>query len=121
MADVTVKKIEDFDNYGNQFFYAGKGLGVTSFGLNVSKLPADWDKYPNHNHEVDNQEEVYIVLEGEATLEADKEKWTLKPGMLTRVGPKQKRKITPGQNGVTMVMVGGVPDTAWSKKKPGKW
>ena len=121
MADVTIKKINELNNYGNQFFYAGKDLGVTSFGLNISKLPANWDKYPDHNHASDGQEEVYIPLEGSGKLVAGAEEFELKPGIVVRVGAKQKRKIVPGKNGLHMVMIGGVPDTAWTKKKPSKW
>ncbi len=117
MADVTVKKIEEFKDYGGQFFYAGKGLGVSAWGMNVAKLPAGWKDYPLHNHEDDGQEEVYIVLEGDAVLEADGQRWNLKRGVLARVGANQKRKITPGKNGVTMVAIGGMPGKAWPKKK----
>ena len=31
MADVTVKRIDEFEDYGGQFFYAAKGLGVTAW------------------------------------------------------------------------------------------
>ena len=116
MADVTVKKIDDFDSYGGQFFYAGKGLGVTAWGMNVAKLPANWTDHPYHNHEKDGQEEVYVVLEGDATLKAGDKTWKLKPGLLARIGPKQKKKLTPGKNGVTFLAIGGIPGKAWKPK-----
>ncbi|OVE79765.1 hypothetical protein BVY01_01615 [bacterium I07] len=117
MADVTVKKIEDFKDYGGQFFYAGKGLGVSAWGMNVAKLPAGWKDYPLHNHADDGQEEVYTVLKGDAKLEADGKSWELKPGVLVRVGPDQKRKITPGKRGVTILAIGGMPGKIWPKSK----
>ena len=42
MADVTVKHIDDLDSYEGRgtFLYARKGLGVTSFGMNVGRWPA---------------------------------------------------------------------------------
>ncbi len=120
MADVTVKKFEEFDNYGGQFFYAGKGLGVTAWGMNVAKLPAGWKDYPDHNHADDSQEEVYIPIAGDATFKAGDQTLKLVPGMMVRAGAKQKRKITPGKNGLTMVMIGGIPGKPWPKKKPGK-
>ena len=109
MADVTVKTIDDFDHYGGQFFYAGKGLGVTGWAMNVERLPAGWADYPDHDHAEEGQEEVYIVLEGDAVLEAGGERWTLTPGTFARVGAQQKRKITPGAEGVTIVALGGTP------------
>jgi uncharacterized cupin superfamily protein len=113
MADVTVKTIDDFEDHGGQFFYAGKGLGVTSWGMNVERLPAGWADYPDHDHAEEGQEEVYVVLEGNATLEANGESWTLGPGTFARVGAEQKRKITPGENGVTILAIGGTPGKAF--------
>ena len=39
MADVTFKRFEELDSYQAQFLYAGRGLGVTSFGMNVLRAP----------------------------------------------------------------------------------
>ena len=40
MADVTVKHIDDLDSHEGRgtFMFARKGLGVTSFGMNVRAL-----------------------------------------------------------------------------------
>ena len=76
-------------------------------------LPPNWDGYPNHHHDASvedaNQEEVYIPLEGSATLVADNERFELRPGMMVRVGPQQVRQILPGPAGLRMVALGGVP------------
>lgn len=111
MTDVTVKKIGELESWQGEgrFNYAGKGLGVTAWGMNVERLPADWPDYPEHDHTADGQEEVYVVLEGSATLEADGETWELTPGTLARVGPEQKRRIVPGDAGVTLLAIGGTP------------
>ncbi len=117
MTDVTVKKIDDFDNYGGKFFYAGKGLGVTAWGMNVERLPAGWAEFPDHDHAEQGQEEVYVVLEGDGTLYADGESWQLAPGTLARVGAGQKRRIVPGEQGVTLLALGGTPGRAYELKK----
>lgn len=123
MTDVTVKTIDELDSYdakpemAGQFRYAGKGLGVTSWGMNVLKLPANWDGYPDHDHAKDGQEEVYVVLEGDATLHAGGQTWELKRGTLARVGPQQKRKIVPGSQGVTMLALGSTPGKAYEARK----
>ena len=95
MADVTVKRFDELESYGGQFLYAGKGLGVTAWGMNVERLPPNWTQYPEHDHAEDGQEEVYVVLEGSAMLQAGGESWQLEPGMLARVGARQKRKLVP--------------------------
>jgi uncharacterized cupin superfamily protein len=116
MADVTVKQFDELEGYEDQFFLAGKGLGVTAWGMNVLKLPPRWTEYPDHDHTADGQEEVYVVLRGDATLQAEGETWHLVPGMLARVGPSQKRKITPGHAGVTILALGGTPGKAFERR-----
>ena len=71
--------------------------------------------YPKHRHGSEgddaNQEEVYIPIEGSATLVADDESVELRQGMMVRVGPEQLRQILPGPDGLRMVALGGVPGT----------
>lgn len=117
MADVTIKRFDDLENYGGQFLYAGRGVGVTAWGMNVLRLPAGWTDYPDHDHAGEGQEEVYIVLEGDATLHAGNYTWPLQPGMLARVGAQQKRRIVPGDKGVTILALGGTPGQAYKPRK----
>ena len=114
MADVTVVTIEDMEPiYDGLARRARATLGVSSFGMQVLTLPAGWDGYPDHVHDATvedaNQEEVYIPLEGSATLVADEERVTLRRGMMVRVGPEQYRRIFPGPDGVRLLALGGVP------------
>jgi mannose-6-phosphate isomerase-like protein (cupin superfamily) len=123
MADVTVKSFEELDRYkgevqkGQAFLYAAKSLGVSAWGMNVLRLPADWSGHPDHDHAKDGQEEVYVVLEGSATLKAGDQSWSLKPGTLARVGPGQKRKIIPGEKGATILALGGTPGKAYEPRR----
>jgi mannose-6-phosphate isomerase-like protein (cupin superfamily) len=118
MADVTIKRFDDLESYNGEgrFRYAAKSLGVSSWGMNILKLPAQWSDYPDHDHAKDGQEEVYIVLEGSARLHAGGETFDLAPGVLARVGPGQKRKIVPGPKGVTLLALGGTPGKAYAPR-----
>ena len=117
MADITVKNFDELDSvYEGAFLQAAKSLGVTSWGMNIERLPAGWADYPLHDHVEDGQEEVYVVLEGSVMLEAEGESWTLEPGNLARVGPAPKRKITPGDAGATLLVIGGTPGKAYEPK-----
>jgi len=113
MADVTVKHIDELDSYDGKgrFLFARRGLGVTAFGMNVERFPAGYTDYPDHDHSKDGQEEVYFVFGGAATLQAGEEAFELTPGTFARVGPGQKRKVVPGDDGVEMLVIGGVPGT----------
>lgn len=114
MADVTVKRFDEFDKYpgethGAEFLYAGKSLGVSAWGMSLLRMPAHWDGYPDHEHAEDGQEEAYIMLEGSAVLHAGDESWTLEPGTIARVGAAQRRKLVPGSDGATLLVLGGTP------------
>ncbi len=111
MADVTVKHIDELESHGGngRFLFARKGLGVTSFGMNVGRFPGGYDDYPDHDHEKDGQEEVYFVFEGSATMHAGDEAFELTPGTFARVAPGQKRRLVPGSAGVTVLVLGGRP------------
>ena len=78
MADVTVASIDEMEPiYEGLARRARATLGVTSWGMQVMTLPANWDGYPNHRHDTSsqdpNQEEVYIPLAGAGLLHADGE------------------------------------------------
>ncbi len=114
MADVTVKRTEDFETY---FLGAMRrvrsGLGVSSFGMQLMSLPPNEERYPEHDHSADGQEEVYVTLEGSATLRAGGEEHRLEPGTYARVGPGETRKIVTGDEAATILALGGVPGKAF--------
>jgi mannose-6-phosphate isomerase-like protein (cupin superfamily) len=125
MVDVTVKRIEDMEKYhgpfekGQEMFYAGKSLGITAWGMNILKMPPNWQEYPEHDHAKnaegsgmhmqDDEEECYVALEGTGTLYVEGQSWRIEPGMLVRVGPATKRKFVPGSAGMTLLALGAVP------------
>jgi hypothetical protein len=37
---------------GQQFFFAGKSLGLTKLGMNAISMPPNWEHYPEHDHAV---------------------------------------------------------------------
>jgi len=88
-------------------------LGVTAWGMQVLTLPPNWDGYPLHNHSAEstdpNQEEVYVPLEGSATLLVDSHEYELRPGVMARLGPGQLRKLVPGDDGLCVLALGGIP------------
>jgi len=114
MADVTVKRVEDFEAiFGGGFRRVRAGLGVTSFGLAVMDLPANFSDYPEHDQAHDHQEEVYTALSGRASIRVGDEEHALEPGTWIRVGPAEKRKIVTGDDPVRVLAVGGSPGQAY--------
>lgn len=110
MADVTVKRTEDFEAiFGGGFRRVRAGLGVTSFGIAVMDLPPNFKAYPEHDQSHDAQEEVYTVLEGRVTLHAGGEEHELEPGVWARVGPDEKRKLVTAEEPARVLAVGATP------------
>jgi uncharacterized cupin superfamily protein len=110
LADVTVKRTEDFEStFRGGMLKARAGLGVSSFGMQILRFPPHVDRYPEHDHSSDGQEEVYTVLEGEATLLAGGEEHALTPGVFARVGPSETRKLITGDSPALILVLGGVP------------
>jgi uncharacterized cupin superfamily protein len=110
MADVTVKRLEDFETiFGGAFRRVRAGLGVSSFGLALMDFPPGFTQYPEHDHGPDGQEEVYAVLAGEATLTVAGEDYELEAGVFARVGPQEARKISTGEEGARVLAIGASP------------
>src|SRR5919201_259955 len=119
MADVTVKRLEEFEAiFGGGMRRVRAGLGVTSFGIQVIELPPEFSVYPTHDHLHDEQEEVYVLLEGSATLKVGEQQFELEPGVFARVGPGQTRKLVTGAETARILCLGGVPGKVY---EPPAW
>ena len=126
MADCTVKRTDEMETIFDGIVHRARAsLGATSLGIQLMQFPAGWEGYPNHDHMNDStdeddlgQEEIYIALNGSATLLVDGDEHILERGVFARVGPGQKRRIVPGADGFHMVAVGGRPGEAY---RPPAW
>jgi quercetin dioxygenase-like cupin family protein len=72
-------------------------------------MPPNTDRYPEHDHSASGQEEVFTVLDGAVTLLAGDEEYRLEPGAFARIGPNENRKLLTGDEGATVLALGGVP------------
>jgi hypothetical protein len=110
MSAYAVKRIDEMEAvYLGAFKRARAELGVESFGMAIIDMPANFENYPEHDHEHDGQEEVFLALRGGGEIEIEGERFPLGPDHVARVGPGVKRKIWPGPDGVRLLVLGGVP------------
>lgn len=123
MNDVTVKHVNELGFYegpqaipGIRFRHAARDLGVTAWGMNLLELAPHNAGYPEHDHAADGQEEVYVVLDGSATLQAGDQVFLIETGMLVRVGPGVKRRFLAGAHGVTVLALGGTPGKPYAPR-----
>jgi mannose-6-phosphate isomerase-like protein (cupin superfamily) len=122
----AIDEMRGFDRVGMR--RAAAALGVSSFGISIEDLAPGADEYPEHDHSKDGlggemfakrpqqlgQEEVYVVLRGSGTLEADGKSYQLDPDHIVRVGPAVKRKILAGPEGLRLLALGATPGEAYN-------
>jgi mannose-6-phosphate isomerase-like protein (cupin superfamily) len=114
MAGFTLKRIDDMEAvFAGAFKRARAELGVSSFGIQVIDMPPNADRYPEHTHAEDGQEEVYLPLRGSGEIEIGAERHRLDPDTMVRVGPGTRRKLWTRDEPLRVVIVGGVPGKAY--------
>lgn len=114
MADYAVRKIDDMEAvYAGAFKRARAELGVAAFGIQVIDMPPETDRYPEHDHAGDGQEEVYLALRGDGEIEIEGERHPIDLETMVRVGSGVSRKVWPGKHGLRLLIVGGVPGRAY--------
>lgn len=118
----TIRAIDDVAPYagphqipGIRFRPARAALGVRAWGMNVLELDPHCERYPEHDHVADGQEEVYVVLSGSAVLVVDgREEGVVKVGDMVRVAPAQRRKFVTREQGVQLLALGATPGAAFT-------
>jgi uncharacterized cupin superfamily protein len=114
MAGYKVAKIDDIEGgYGGAFKKVRATLGISAFGIQVIDIPPNVDGYPEHDHSSDGQEEVYAALRGSAQMLIDGETFTLDPEHVIAVKAGTMRKLVTGDEGIRVLIVGGVPGKAY--------
>jgi mannose-6-phosphate isomerase-like protein (cupin superfamily) len=115
MADYAVRRIDDMEAIVRGSFKKARAeLGISSFGLQVIDFPPNVDGYPEHDHAQDGQEEVYVTMRGDGEIDIEGERVALDPETMVRVSAGTKRKLYPGDEGMRVLVVGGVPGEAYA-------
>lgn len=114
-------------NGSERFQALRRELGVTSFGMNLVRL-APRQRGRIHDHR--EQEEVYLVLEGELTLGVEGEEHVIARGGVARVGPGTRRQlVNRGTSTLVLLALGGAGEhvgrdglawESWDEAGPGR-
>lgn len=115
MADYAVRRIDEMEAIVRGSFKKARAeLGVSSFGIQVIDMPPNVDAYPEHDHSQDGQEEVYVAMRGGGEIEIDGERHPIDAETMVRVSAGTKRKLYPGDEGMRVLVIGGVPGEAYA-------
>ena len=107
----TLMPVDDFEHPWPKWRLARRSLGITSFGLNVLELPPG-ETIPEHDETARDQEEVFIVLEGEPTMVIDGEEHQAPAGTFVRLDPHPRRTMVNHGSAPARVLIVSAPRTS---------
>ena len=112
----AVKRIDEMQRaFGGALVRVRAELGVSAFGLQVADLPPESGELaPEHDHQHDGQEEVYLLLEGDGEVVLDGEPVTLDRETFVRIGPGVRRRLRAGPQGARVLMIGARPGRVYT-------
>ena len=111
MSGFTIVHLSDFERPFPKWALARKSLGLQSFGMNVVELPPG-ETIPEHDETETNQEEVFIVLSGEATMVIDGQDHPAPAGTFARLDPEPQRTVVNRSDGDVTVLIVSAPRTS---------
>ncbi|HEU4943693.1 MAG TPA: cupin domain-containing protein [Solirubrobacterales bacterium] len=122
MADgYTIKHRDEFESMegsgGATWRLARKALGESAFGFTLVEI-APGGQIPEHDEAQSGQHELYIVLEGEATLRIAGEDHPAPAGTYASIEPPVSRTIVNRSDGPVTAFLIGV-DPAGRYQPPG--
>jgi hypothetical protein len=108
-AKTQVARLDDIERRGRDI-PVREHFGIRAFGINAFTPGEDGTLVGEHDESGSGQEELYLVLDGNATFEIDGETVDAPAGTLVFVGPESRRKAT-GDG--TVLIVGATPGEAY--------
>ena len=90
---MQVARLDDIERRGRSI-PVREHLGIHAFGVNAYTPNEDGTLINEHDESGSGQEELYLVLDGNATFEVDGETFDAPAGTYVFVGPDSRRKAT---------------------------
>ncbi len=112
-----IAHLNDLERTGN-WSLARRTLGLNSFGVNVVEI-APGEQIPEHDETDRDQEELFFVIEGDATLVIDGNDHPLPTGTFARLDPEPKRTVRNDGAGPVKVLIASAPRS--SGYEPMEW
>lgn len=113
MADdsgFTLVHRDDFERDG-RWLLARRSLGLRSFGLNMVEI-APGDTLTEHDEIDRDQEEVFIVISGDAVVIVDGVEHGAPAGTFVRVDPDLRRNVRNAGSGPATLLIASAPRTS---------
>ena len=106
----TIGRLGEFEASG-RWQLVRRGLGVESFGLNVVEIEQGYS-IPEHDETERDQEEVFVVLEGNAVMVVDGMDHPAPAGTFVRVAPQITRTVRNDREQPVTLLIVSAPTTS---------
>jgi quercetin dioxygenase-like cupin family protein len=113
----TYVDVEEIPYTWGTFKFVRHRLGVTAFGFTQIDFPPD-KVGSEHDEAESGEEEVYLCLAGGGTLEIEGEVVEMEPGRYILVPPGSRRCPAAGADGMSFLVIGGVPGGVYQPWDP---
>lgn len=104
MAEYTTANYQNVDDTNGLHFLRDE-LNCENVGVTVLECDPGWEGM-EHDHDEEGQEEIYLLLEGEATVTVEDEAVEMSAGDAIRIPPEQTHQIKNGDVESRFVLVG---------------
>jgi uncharacterized cupin superfamily protein len=117
MAEFTVLHRDDFERSG-RWLLGRRSLGLESFGMNLVELEPG-GRIPEHDEVERDQEEFFVVLDGDVAIVIDGTEHPARAGTFARLDPRPLRTVVNKGEGPALVLIASAPRT--SGYQPDAW
>jgi len=97
---------DDIEPVGGGLHFLRDALDCANLGVSVLDVEAGWSGKP-HDHADDGEEEVYVLVEGAATVTVGDETVSMAAGDALRVDPEATRQVEAEAN--SLFVIAGAP------------
>jgi len=113
----TIAHVDDLERSG-RWSLVRRSLGIGAFGINLVEI-APGDRIPEHDEVARDQEELFLVLDGDATMVVDGARHPAPAGTFVRVDPEATRTIENAGPSPARVLIVSAP--RGSGYEPPEW
>lgn len=115
----TKVNYEDVDQVSNAMHFLSEPLETEQVGVTIARCDPGWNSRP-HDHTENGHEEVYVLIEGEATVVVDGESVEIETGDALWIAPDSTRQIRNGTSESAFVLV-SAPSIVDEDGQDGEW
>lgn len=101
----TVANYHDVESDVDSMYFLRDVLNCENIGVTVVDCGPGWTN-TEHNHSDDQQEEVYLLIEGQATVTVEDDVIEMEAGDAVRISPDETHQIENGDTDSRFVLIG---------------